>query len=690
MSRRTIRSSLSGSFASVKSISAKLSLSGLRIRNTRFLEVSLLLMILFIAFAVRLLPIRWGEYLAEYDTYFQLRMATYMVENGIPAWFSWFDPMTWYPNGRFMGSSAYPGLGLAAALIYWGLGFLGVKASLLTIALVFPVVMGTLTCLVVYYLGKDIGGKGVGLFSGLFLALNSSFISRTALGFFDDETIGIPGMALAFLCFLRSIELDKPLKNRLAYSIIAALSLSAVTASWGAARFVPAIIALYSFLMLLLGRYSRNMLVSYSIVMGVSYSLAALVPVLGKGYLTEIDSLGVLGLIPFMSIYEFLAKADKPGSRRVAIAAVAVTAIGVIILLERTGMLYSLPGKFWGIINPWFRTGIPLVESVAEHRRSSWASFFRDFGVVLSLSLVGTYFTVRRLEPKKLFLLLYFLTTLYFAGSMIRITLILSVSACIMGAYGLVELTKPFMDIVLGGGQPASSRGRRLAPRTSPELGAVFIAALFLTISPTILNSLEQAYTPGQLACSAVPARLTGGGYPQDWIEALTWMRNNLNSSTIVVSWWDYGHWLSGIANVTSLADGSTLDNAQISNIARIFMFNQTDSLRILKSYNADYIVVFVAYNPSEKQQGWPPVGPDRMWPLGDNVKWYWMAQISGLNASDYTRYDSVARETVWTSKFKETTLYNLMFETADSTKFKEVFSSSFGFVLMYKIQYGA
>jgi hypothetical protein len=76
------------------------------------------------------------------------------------------------------------------------------------------------------------------------------------------------------------------------------------------------------------------------------------------------------------------------------------------------------------------------------------------------------------------------------------------------------------------------------------------------------------------------------------------------------------------------------------------------------------------------------------MWPLGDNVKWYWMAQIGGFNASDYTEYNQQLKKVVWTSKFKETTLYNLMFETEDQSIFQPAFSSTFGFVLIYKIQY--
>jgi asparagine N-glycosylation enzyme membrane subunit Stt3 len=262
-----------------------------------------------------------------------------------------------------------------------------------------------------------------------------------------------------------------------------------------------------------------------------------------------------------------------------------------------------------------------------------------------------------------------------------------------MAAYGLVELVKPFMETVFGS-RPLESRRRRLMPKTSPELGVVFLIVLFLITTPTIVDAVGRAYSPGQLAMSGVPAKLSTGIYPQDWIEALTWIRNNLDSKTVVASWWDYGYWLTGIGNVTTLADGATLNGSQISWLAKIYLYNQTESLKILQRYDAEYILVFIAYNPGSftpwgGTQTWPPIGPDRMWPLADNVKWEPMAQIAELNISDYIEYSSTYRETLWTEKFKDTTIYNLMFEEADPGHFQLAFRSSYlGYVLLYKIKY--
>jgi dolichyl-diphosphooligosaccharide--protein glycosyltransferase len=693
MSREALRRGVGGVGERLTSTLGRLSHLGISVSGKRLVEISAILLILFTAFTLRFLPIRWGSYLAEYDTYYQYRMANYVIDNGFPAWFTWHDNQSWYPWGRDIAGTSYPGVAFSAAFIYLSLNALGLNISLLTISMLFPVIMGTLTCLILYFFGKDIGGKEVGLFAAFFLAINSAYISRTSLGFFDDETIGVFGMVFAFFCFLRSLEEEKPLRNRLLYVFATGLSLCYVMISWGATRYVPAMLALYSFLMVLRGKYSRNLLISYTIPIGLSYALSPLIPVLGFKYLTQIDSIFILSLIPFLMVYDLFSHTEKISHKIILMIIIIAGLAGGLLILESKGYISSLGGKFLAVINPFTKTPLTVFETVAEHRRSSWASFFSDFGVVLSLSLVGSYFSIRRIDSKRFFILLYFITSLYFAGSMIRLTLILSAASCLMAAYGIVELVKPFMETVLGS-KLQESRRRRLMPKTSPELAAIFLIVLFLIATPTIVDAVERAYSPGQLAMSGVPARLSTGEYPQDWIEALTWMRNNLNSKTILASWWDYGYWLTGIGNVTTLADGGTLNGTQISWLAKAYMYNQTESLKILQRYDAEYILVFISYNPASFQpwggtNTWPPTGPGLMWPLADNVKWEAMEQIAGLNLSDYITYNSANGQTVWTEKFKETAIYNLMFEQADPGHFQLVFRSSYlGYVLIYKIKY--
>ncbi|NIM45031.1 MAG: hypothetical protein GTO54_05270, partial [Nitrososphaeria archaeon] len=125
--------------------------------------------------------------------------------------------------GRDIYRTTYPGLPMTAALFYMILNALAVPIDLEQFCLVFPAIMGAVTCLITYFVGRDIGGEAVGLFSAFFLALNSSYISRTAVGFYDTETVGILGIMLYILFFLKSIEEERPLKMGIIYAVAAGL-----------------------------------------------------------------------------------------------------------------------------------------------------------------------------------------------------------------------------------------------------------------------------------------------------------------------------------------------------------------------------------------------------------------------------------------------------------------------------------
>ena len=209
----------------------------LKLSNSSLLIISLLSLIFLIALITRLLPMRWGFYLSEFDPHYQYRLTEHIVENGFFSWMNWKDSLSWYPQGRDVAQTSFPGLALTAAFFYRVTDALGLPITLLQLCVVFPAIMGALTCLVIYFLGKDIGGKKVGVFSAFFLSLNSSYVSRTSLGFFDDETVGIFGILLFMLFFLRSIEPKGTFRTNLFYSVAAGLSLGYLFASWGAARY---------------------------------------------------------------------------------------------------------------------------------------------------------------------------------------------------------------------------------------------------------------------------------------------------------------------------------------------------------------------------------------------------------------------------------------------------------------------
>ncbi len=594
-----------------------------------------------------------------------------MVENGFFAWASWNDPMRWYPQGYPVGRGAYPGLPATAAFFYIIANALGLSPSpmftsnpltidpIFNFCVIFPIIMGTLSCLVIYFLGRDIGGKEVGLFSAFFLALNSSYIGRTNLGFFDDETVGIFSILLFIFFFLRSIETERSLRQGLAYAVASGLSLGYLFSSWGASRYALGMAVLFVFVIVLLRRYSSRLLLSYSTTFGIGLFIAINVPFLGFRYLTETTVLAVLGVFLLLCINE--ASRYIKTLRMKIVFAFSFLAFLVVLLfmLSWLGYITPLQTKFWSVINPFERLGTgatqQLVQSVAEHRPAGWGSFYFDLGIGLFFVPVGLFFAVQNPTNRNIFLCIFGLTSAYFAGSMVRLTLLMAPAFSILWALALVQLLGPFITILKE--TPVISRRKmRFATHVGKEFSGAFIGLMFLLLTLTFVlpsplstfpRALDSAYSPTTIAAASLPMKPVGP--VPDWIDVLNWMRVNLNSTDVVASWWDYGYWITIIANKTTLADNGTANTTQIATIGRMFLSNETEAIKILGDYDSTYVVVFTTFDTSGNDVGW-----------ADEGKWAWMARIGGLDETEYGETDDQGRWQ-WNDKGQATVLYKLM-----------------------------
>jgi dolichyl-diphosphooligosaccharide--protein glycosyltransferase len=660
-------------FRREKAAAALKSVGALRIRvsHSSLMHISLLLLILFIALMVRLLPLRWGFHLSEFDPHIHYALAKHMVENGFFAWTSWTDPMRWYPSGYNIPRSLFPGLSATAAFFYITANALGLSPApmftsnpltvdpIFNLCVIFPVIMGTLACLVIYFLGKDIGGKEVGLFSAFFLALNSSYIGRTSLGFFDDETVGIFGILLVFFFFLRSIEPERSLRNGLTYAFAAGLSLGYLFASWGAARYALGMVVLFVFVLILLHRYSSRLFLSYSTTFGLALFIAINVPKLGFSYLTETTVLAVLGVFLLLCIFE-ASRYIKTLKTKMVFALCFLALLAVLFFtLSSLGYIEPLGTKFMSVINPLQRVGETrtqqLFASVQEHRPASWGSLYYDIGIGLFFVPVGLFFAVQNPTNRNVFLCIFGLTTVYFAGSMVRLTLLMAPAFSILWAVALVQLIGPFITIMKE--VPAIPRRKmRFENLVSKEFSVAFIGLVFLLLTftfvlPSPLSTfprvLDHAYSPTTIAAASLPIKPVDPA--MDWLNALNWMRVNLKSTDVVASWWDYGYWITGIANKTTLADNGTVNSTQIARIGQMFLSNETEAIEILSGYDATYVVVFTTFDTSGNDVGW-----------ADEGKWRWMARIGGLDETDYGNTTEQG-SWQWNAKGQETVIYKLM-----------------------------
>lgn len=652
-------------------------LSSLRLSRANAIEITALGLILTIAIVIRVLLLRWGTYLNEYDPYFWYRISEYIAKNGYAAYFTWHDTLSWYPQGRDIALSSYPGNPFSAVFLWQLLNAIQLKVAVFDVAMYFPVFMATMVCILAYFFGKDFGGKGVGIFTSLFIAINPSYVGRTVAGFFDTENIGIFGMIATPLFFLRSIKEKNTLLKRVVYAVAGGLSMGYAFASWGAARYISSLLLLYIIVMLVLGKIEQRHIISYSITTIVGFAIALLVPRLGINYIMNIENLAAIGVIGLLVVYEVIKTRMTESQARMATLGLVGVAFAAFIILPYLGIGNPIVGKFLKVLNPFQDAGA-LYSSVAENKVSSWSIFFSEFGITIVLATLGAYYILKEGGEDRYYMLLFFLTSVYFTGTLVRLTLILAFPASLLAAYALVKLLESFRAVVTRHDVPRGKRRKAQAIVASKGLSVVFIVLLLASLIPHAQYATATASGPGPLGMSGVPI-LLDGNYPQDWIKALNWLKANTTDDSIICSWWDYGYWIETVANRTTLADGSTMNRTQIINIAHMMMKPQNESLQIMKRFDVDYVVVFVTYNPNT---------PSQEWPFGDNVKWPQMANIAGYSLNDYYAYNSTAGQYQYTQKFVNTTIAGLMYGYADKTHFNIAYPSPLGWVLIYKVKY--
>ena len=666
------------------------------------------------AVSIRMLPLKWGFSLSEFDPYFQYDVTRYIVENGLFSWHGWHMDNMWFPQGRYVDGTSFPAFPMTGAVLYSLISSLGIRVSVMDVCIVFPVIFAAIACIVAYYLGKDVGGRGVGLLSAFFLAVNPAYISRTALGFYDDETVGILGILLTSLFYLRSLKHDEKWQVSLAYSAAAGVSLGYVFASWGASRYLLALLALYSFILFLAKMYSRRLLVSYGVLMTVGLSIAVLVPKLGFSFITEFECIAAIGVFLFLAVYE-LSQRFSEQWRKPFMASMFVGLGGIALVLWQIGFI-SLPvAKFISVINPFERITMPLIESVQEHRPATWSAFYYQFGVLVFMAPIGIIFALQRATNEKMFILTFALTTLYFSASMIRLTVLAAPALCILGALAIVEIVRPFSDIARQ--RVFTRRRRRLYPGVGTTFSVLLMVVLFLLTLLPLGRGIDSAYSPTTIASSSLPVRANVG----DWLESLTWMRETLPERAVVASWWDYGYWISVLGNRTSLSDNGTFNGTQIAWIGKMFMSTEDDAINMIQDFNQyarrqyslnnniSYVVVFTTIGLASSGQN--------LW--GDEVKWRWMAKIGWNNIADKPLEDlSITKQLAdyWTTQTQDTSLqqwYSEFGQTVylpkadrvltklmiygtfgpgllpeDPQRFQLVHSSSNHFVFVYKVLY--
>ena len=163
-----------------------------------------------LAYDIRLFAIReYGLVIHEFDPWFNYRATEYLNEHGLKEFFEWFDHKSWYPLGRPVGSTIYPGMQIIAVGLYRGLNAMGVEISLNDTCCYFPAWFGAVATVFTGLLASECSGsKTAGAYAALVMAIIPAHIMRSVGGGYDNESIAVSAMVITFYFWCRSLRTE--------------------------------------------------------------------------------------------------------------------------------------------------------------------------------------------------------------------------------------------------------------------------------------------------------------------------------------------------------------------------------------------------------------------------------------------------------------------------------------------------
>jgi dolichyl-diphosphooligosaccharide--protein glycosyltransferase len=148
------------------------------------LKVIILGLIFFLAFASRIFSvIRYESIIHEFDPWFNYRTTQVLAKEGFYKFFNWFDSESWYPLGRVIGGTIYPGIMSTAAVLYWLCNTLLIPLEVRNVCVFLAPLFAGFTAIATHLLTAEVTGKSnAGLFAAFFIAIVPSYISRSVAG----------------------------------------------------------------------------------------------------------------------------------------------------------------------------------------------------------------------------------------------------------------------------------------------------------------------------------------------------------------------------------------------------------------------------------------------------------------------------------------------------------------------------
>ena len=554
-----------------------------------------------------------------------------------------FDPYMLYPGGG--NAPVRPLFDLLTAGIIWFVSLGSPTQHIIdTVGAYIPAILGTLTLIPVYFIGKELFNRWVGVIAAaLLVILPGEFLNRTLLGFTDHHAAEALFSTIAMLFFIlalkqaRQRELSfRQFLNRdwaiitkpLVYTLLAGIFLGIYLLSWVGGLLIVFIIAIYLVIQFIVD-HIRHKSTDYLCIIGTLISFIAfimLLPILGTSRMDSVyrASLIIAVIMPvaLSGISRLMTrKSVKPAYYPLAlfgligIGFAALYAINPVLLNSMLGKLsiFGQSGARLTILeaHPLLFPGDKFSLQIA------WFNFTTSFFISFIALGMLIYLTVKDKSADKTFFLVWSIIMLLAVLGQRRFSYYFAINAALLTGYfswrvldfaGLGKLLiKPkevVTEVVKKTRKKKAMVKERRKKASQPKIiwARVVIAGVaifFLIFFPNIDKAKALANQPPLI--------------DQGWYSSLQWLKDNSpepfdnpdyyyelyppkrgyeypETAYGVLSWWDYGYW---IMRISHRIPNSNPGQAHAREAAHFFISQDENSAnQLIDELGTKYVVI--------------------------------------------------------------------------------------------------
>jgi len=532
------------------------------------LEIAIVLVLFFGAFAIRMIPSGSFPNMYGADTMWSSRHTKHLIQGG---WFIYLDSTTDYPWGReqpaseigwwTMNAIAYTMAGGAAYPFNYDL--FAYVASMMT------VIFGSLAIPIVYLLSKEMFGRIAGLSSALILMGINAHILYSMFGHAENDGLGF---TLFFLCVLAFILCFR--KRNWKYGLFVVLSFTWLSLVWQSYNvlllMVAGTTALYFMLYALFNAfgYYKNSSSRDDMRKWMMYGLAfGMVSVVIETIIKSFRGMAPMGVLTLggalftCCLIEWLVHRKQGKFKLISfnIKDMNKNYIGVLFILSLLFMgsmtvvhgLYCKEGAMTIIDTPLSFIGLqsrggtllPYEErmhsTISEQQPVAGENIIDRisniggvFGTVIWLTLISILLILVKLmiipitrkdfdHWPELFALFFILFSIIMLTKK-AISMFFLSAGIVLGAGYLFQFIANVIKYIRKGNSNDKLR----------IIADLFFVAMLVYSASYVVSGIGTANSINY-------------NIPQKWFETFDWINENMEEGSVITAWWDYGHWMN-------------------------------------------------------------------------------------------------------------------------------------------------